>query len=135
MDSKIKVAVIGCGTIANSAHIPSYMKNAACEIKYFCDIIPARADAAVRKYGCGKAVYDYHEILGDPEVEAEIDADVVASAAYAECGSVHIDVGRGQVRVLRRVGHMDRGEGRIDAGAEGIAPGDDVLAAEAQVDN
>ena len=69
-NDKIKVAVIGCGTIANSAHIPSYMANDTCEIKYFCDIIPERADAAVEKYGCGKAVYDYHEILDDPEIEA-----------------------------------------------------------------
>ncbi len=68
--SKIKVAVIGCGTIANNAHIPAYMKNSDVEIKWFCDIIPERADAAVEKYGCGKAVYDYHEILDDPEVEA-----------------------------------------------------------------
>ena len=67
---KMKVAVIGCGNIANSAHIPSYLKNEHVEIKYFCDIIPERADAAVAKYGCGKAVYDYHEILDDPEVEA-----------------------------------------------------------------
>ncbi len=69
-NDKIKVAVIGCGTIANSAHIPSYMANDTCEIKYFCDIIPERADAAVEKYGCGKAIYDYHEILDDPEIEA-----------------------------------------------------------------
>ena len=48
-NDKIKVAVIGCGTIANSAHIPSYMANDTCEIKYFCDIIPERADAAVEK--------------------------------------------------------------------------------------
>ncbi len=68
--SKIKVAVIGCGCIANSAHIPSYVKNDNVEILYFCDIIPERADAAVEKYGCGKAVYDYHEILNDPELDA-----------------------------------------------------------------
>jgi predicted dehydrogenase len=68
--SPIKVAVIGCGTIANNAHIPSYMNNPAAEIKYFCDIIPERADDAVRKYGCGKAVYDYREILNDPELDA-----------------------------------------------------------------
>ena len=68
--SKLKVAVIGCGNIANSAHIPAYMKNPDVEIKWFCDIIPERADAAVEKYGCGKAVYDYHEILNDPEIEA-----------------------------------------------------------------
>ena len=52
----MKVAVIGCGTIANAAHIPSYMNNPEAEIKYFCDIIPERAQAAVEKYGCGTAV-------------------------------------------------------------------------------
>lgn len=66
----MKVAVIGCGTIANSAHIPAYLKNEEAEIKYFCDIIPERAEAAVEKYGCGTAVVDYHEILNDPEIEA-----------------------------------------------------------------
>ena len=69
-NKKVKVAVIGCGTIANSAHIPSYKNNPDVEIAYFCDIIPERADAAVEKYGCGKAVYDYKEVLADPEVEA-----------------------------------------------------------------
>ncbi len=68
--SNIKVAVIGCGTIANAAHIPSYMANPDCEIKYFCDIIPERANDAVKKYGCGSAIYDYHEILNDPEIDA-----------------------------------------------------------------
>ena len=68
--SKIKVAIIGCGTIANSAHIPSYMNNPDVEIKYFCDIIKERADAAVEKYKCGTAVVDYHDILGDPEIDA-----------------------------------------------------------------
>lgn len=67
---KMKVAVIGCGTIANSQHIPAYMKNEEVEIKYFCDILPERAQAAVEKYGCGRAVVDYKEVLADPEVEA-----------------------------------------------------------------
>ena len=49
--SKVIVAIIGCGTIANSAHIPSYLNNPDAEIKYFCDIIPERAQAAVEKYG------------------------------------------------------------------------------------
>lgn len=68
--SKMKVAVIGCGTIANASHIPSYMANEDVEIKYFCDIIPERAEKAVEKYGCGTAVVDYHDILNDPELEA-----------------------------------------------------------------
>jgi predicted dehydrogenase len=66
----MKVAVIGCGTIANSAHIPAYMKNSEVEIAYFCDILPKKAKAAVEKYGCGKAIADYREALNDPEVQA-----------------------------------------------------------------
>ncbi len=66
----MKVAVIGCGAIANNAHIPAYMANQKAEIKYFCDIILERAENAVKKYGCGIAVEDYHEVLKDEEVEA-----------------------------------------------------------------
>ncbi len=68
--SKIKVAVIGCGNIANASHIPAYLKNGEVEIKYFCDIIPERAEKCVEKYGCGIAVADYHDFLNDPEIEA-----------------------------------------------------------------
>ena len=66
----MKIAIIGCGTIANSAHIPSYMNNPEAEIKYFCDILLHKAEACVEKYGCGTAVLDYHEVLADPEIEA-----------------------------------------------------------------
>lgn len=66
----MKVAVIGCGTIANAAHIPAYMKNPDAEIKYFCDIIPQRAQDAVKQYGCGVAVTDYRDVLKDPDVAA-----------------------------------------------------------------
>jgi len=68
--SKIKVAIIGCGTIANHAHIPSYMKNEDAEIIYFCDINRERAEKAVKDYECGTAITDYRELLNDPEVDA-----------------------------------------------------------------
>ncbi|MEG0048865.1 MAG: Gfo/Idh/MocA family oxidoreductase [Clostridia bacterium] len=66
----MKVGIIGCGTIANAAHIPAYLKNPKVEIKYFCDALPERAKAAVIKYGCGEAVTDYRILLADAEVEA-----------------------------------------------------------------
>ena len=66
----MKIAIIGCGTIANAAHIPAYIKNPDAEIKYFCDLIPARAEKAVADYGCGTAITDYHVALNDPEIEA-----------------------------------------------------------------
>ncbi|WP_019423303.1 Gfo/Idh/MocA family protein [Paenibacillus sp. OSY-SE] len=68
--SKTIVAIIGCGTIANSAHIPAYLANPEAEIKYFCDIRKERAEKAVDQYGCGEAIEDYRIILEDPEVEA-----------------------------------------------------------------
>ena len=68
--AKIRVGVIGCGTIANSAHIPAYLKNEEAEIRYFCDIIPERAEKAVKDYGCGVAVTDYHDVINDPEIDA-----------------------------------------------------------------
>lgn len=67
---KLRIAIIGCGNIANFAHIPNYLSNENVEIKYFCDIIPERADAAVKKYGCGKAVYDYKEIVNNDDIDA-----------------------------------------------------------------
>lgn len=84
--NKITIAVIGCGTIANSAHIPAYMANEDAEIKYFCDIVKDRADAAVAKYECGQAIEDYNQILNDPEVDAVsicTPNDVHASIAIA----------------------------------------------------
>lgn len=67
----MKVAVIGCGTIANSAHIPAYLKNPEAEIAYLCDILLERAEAAVQT--CGRnavAITDYRDALRDPAVEA-----------------------------------------------------------------
>ncbi|SDD93140.1 Predicted dehydrogenase [Paenibacillus sp. UNCCL117] len=68
--STIKVAIIGCGSIANNAHIKAYMANPDAEIVYFCDKIKERAEKAVSDYGCGQAIEDYRVILEDPEVEA-----------------------------------------------------------------
>jgi len=66
----MNVAIIGCGTIARGQHIPAYLNNPKASIRYFCDIIPERAESAVKQYGCGMAVTDYHQVLADPEVEA-----------------------------------------------------------------
>ena len=66
----MQVAIIGCGSIASAEHIPAYLKNPETEIRYFCDIIPERAQAAVEKNRCGQAIADYRVALADPEVAA-----------------------------------------------------------------
>ena len=76
----IKVAVIGCGKIANSAHIPSYMNCPDAEIKYFCDIIPERAAEAVEKYGIKQAPTLI--VIKNGEAEAIVNASNIRK--YAE---------------------------------------------------
>ena len=66
---KIKVAIIGCGNIGTRSHMPAYKAAAdLAEVKYFCDLIPERAESLRDAYGSGLTTTDYHEILTDPEV-------------------------------------------------------------------
>lgn len=68
----VNIAIIGCGTIANAAHAPSYQKNPKTRIAYCVDIIPERAKALAEKFGDSetKAITDYHDLLDDSSVEA-----------------------------------------------------------------
>ncbi len=67
---KTKVAIIGCGTIANAAHGPSYSKNPEVDIAWCVDIIPERAKALAAQYGDAqtRTSEDYLEAIADPEV-------------------------------------------------------------------
>lgn len=64
------IAVIGCGRIAQNSHLPALMRIDGVRVKYACDLIPEKAENAVRKFGCGQAITDYRIALNDPEVEA-----------------------------------------------------------------
>lgn len=70
MKTKKKIAVIGCGTIAVSQHIPAYAANEDAQILYFCDVVPEKAAAMAAQYGCGEAITDYRIALEDPRVDA-----------------------------------------------------------------
>lgn len=67
--SKVKAAVIGCGTIGRTRHIPAYAASAQAELAYLADIRRERADELAEKYGVPHAVEDFHDILADPSVE------------------------------------------------------------------
>ena len=57
----MKIGIIGCGTIANAAHIPAYLKNPDAEIKYFCDIHPrTRAGGGGKIRLRSRRLTDYH---------------------------------------------------------------------------
>lgn len=69
MAQKIKVAVIGCGSIAKHRHIPEYAENPHAELVAFCDPVIERAEAFAKQYG-GKAYRDYTEMLEKEAIDA-----------------------------------------------------------------
>lgn len=65
------IAVIGCGRIANRAHLPAFEKMGNVRVKYACDIIEEKAIAVKEKYAfVENAITDYKVALADSEVEA-----------------------------------------------------------------
>ena len=68
---KTVIAVIGCGRIANNAHFPAFASMENIRVKYACDIIKEKADAAKEKFNfIEQVITDYKVALEDSEVEA-----------------------------------------------------------------
>lgn len=67
--SKIKVAVIGCGSIAKHRHIPEYAALTQVEFVAFVDPVVERAEEFVAKFG-GKAYTDYKAMLAEVKPDA-----------------------------------------------------------------
>lgn len=67
--SKIRVAVIGCGSISKHRHIPEYAGNENVELAAFVDIVKERAEAFAAEHG-GKAFTDYKEMLAEVKPDA-----------------------------------------------------------------
>lgn len=65
MSNKLRIAIVGCGGIANGKHMPSLSRQKDAEMVAFCDIVEERAQKAAQTYGAeGAAVYtDYTELL------------------------------------------------------------------------
>ena len=63
MVKKIKIAIIGCGGIANGKHFPSLSKLEQVEMTAFCDIVLERAEKAAKEYGTkdAKTYVDFKE--------------------------------------------------------------------------
>ncbi|WP_019639112.1 Gfo/Idh/MocA family protein [Paenibacillus fonticola] len=65
MSKTLKVAIVGCGGIANGKHLPSLAQQLEVQLVAFCDIIEERAQKAAAEYGVegAKVFTDYRELL------------------------------------------------------------------------
>jgi predicted dehydrogenase len=67
--SKVKVAVIGAGSISEM-HLKSYQSNPNVELYAICDLNEERARVKADKYGISRVYTDYKELLADSAVDA-----------------------------------------------------------------
>ena len=66
--SKVKVGVIGCGSIAKYRHLPEYQAQPNVDIIAVCDVAPERAQAMAQTYGA-TAYTDYIDLLNNKEIK------------------------------------------------------------------
>lgn len=94
----MKVAIVGCGGIANGKHMPALAKLSGVQMTAFCDIILEKAEEAAKKYGTADAkVYtDYKQLLKDKTIDvvnvctpnkshADISIDFMEAGKHVMC--------------------------------------------------
>jgi predicted dehydrogenase len=69
MKMKLRVAIIGCGSIAEFRHAPEYAANPDVTIAAFCDPAPGRAERLAERFG-GRPFTDIDETLAQPGIDA-----------------------------------------------------------------
>ena len=63
--TQLKVAVIGCGSIAKHRHIPEYLAHPEIELVAVCDINETRAKEMAQEHGIPTYYTDYQDLLQD----------------------------------------------------------------------
>jgi predicted dehydrogenase len=73
MKPPVRLAILGCGAITRSEHIPAVIAHPDVELVALVDADLSRAEGLIRNRGLGcQAVADYHEVFG--QVDAVINA-------------------------------------------------------------
>lgn len=89
--SKIKVGVIGTGSISNF-HIQAYLDNPDVELYAFCDINREQLDKMGEKYGVERRFTDCEEMLKLPELDAV--SVCTWNSAHAPCTIAALNAGK-----------------------------------------
>ncbi|GGH87168.1 putative dehydrogenase [Pullulanibacillus pueri] len=68
--SKLKVGVIGVGSIAELGHFPFYQKNPDVELVALADLDHERAEAMAKKFNIAKVYSHYEDMLQEEQLDA-----------------------------------------------------------------
>lgn len=66
---KVKVGLVGCGVIANSAYLPGIAGTPKADLVAVCDIIEDRAEAAAEQYDVPQVYFDLDQMLERSDLE------------------------------------------------------------------
>ncbi len=88
---KLKVGIIGAGSIARYRHLPETALNPHSEVAAICDLVEARAQEIAQQYHC-TAYTDYRRMIQD----ADLDAVIVAATntTHAEMTVAALEAGK-----------------------------------------
>lgn len=65
----VRLAVVGCGTVARRIHLPG-LRAAGADVVAFASRSLQSAEGAASQWGSGDVAADWHELLGRPDVDA-----------------------------------------------------------------
>lgn len=92
MDKKLKIAVIGCGSISG-CHLDAYSKNPNVEIYALCDINEKNLHRRAEEYHVTRLYTDKDKMLAElPEIDAV--SVCTWNAAHAECSIAALNAGK-----------------------------------------
>ena len=70
MSDPVRLALVGCGRIAQVAHLPAVEKAEGVELVAVCDPSAAVAGSVAGRYGLSAAYTDHGSVFADGSVEA-----------------------------------------------------------------
>ena len=106
----LRAAYVGCGFMAQNAHIGSFASAPGCRLVAIAERRPGLARAVADKHGVATVYSDHTEIAADPDIDC-----VGVSAPYAEQGHIAADLLRAGKHVF-----MEKPMAVSIAQAEGI---------------
>jgi len=70
MNENIGIGVIGCGAIAQEAHLPNYAAHPKARLVALADIDNQRATEVAQRFGVPNVYTDYHQLLERDDIQA-----------------------------------------------------------------
>lgn len=89
---RVNVAVVGCGFIAETAHIPNLHSNPKARVVALCDVNKEKLDVIGAKFNVERLFVDFKDVVKDEEVEAVMVC--TPTTTHAEIAKAAVDVGK-----------------------------------------